>query len=527
MNQRQYAPWVFIFFLFNINMNFLQIIPPSLGYGTSRIPRAVGQLYGTNIHLPWDWGISDSQPLLEQANVTWIRSDFWWSMLEPTNDTWGMDISTREGTINCLQFLDWFVANTSASGMKVLALLSYGTSWACPPFVDERGMHYSTNPYNVADFADYVSFVVRRWKGNSSMGYYEIYNEPNINSYWRSNDTTVKEFANLTIAAAQAIKAEDPSAIVIGPGLSGIGLEIPGYESSRNRYPNFLQAWYDAVQTYTHGHFKDLFDGFACHPYGDINHYYPYLLSLFNQWVNARSAADGKQYLKFVTETGATTADLGIDYHIQGQINAKMMIFSATNDLDVHIQYEFFDTSTPTPPELVYGKIGLDGENTFGLVESDFATRKPGYFAFKVITNLLTNGTFLPGWIDLALDQKNNIQAFAFCTRNNEIAIAYWSFTKMFDRLHLILDTAGKINDVRIYRPITNYTAEPFTPEGTSLNLPLSEDLHIVIIQNTTAVQGIYGSLAPFSYLIYIAPIGLIALTFIVILGDQTKRIKH
>ncbi len=484
-------------------------------------------MFGTNIHLPWDWGVSDSLPLLEQANATWIRSDFWWTQIEPANNSWGMDVGYRVQTVNSLQFLDWFVGNTSAHGMKVLALLSYGTSWACPPFYYEGLPTYNTYPYNVADFADYARFVVQRWKGNSSMGYYEIYNEPNISPYWRSNLTTVRQFANLTIAAAQAIKAEDPTAKVIGPGLSGIGIEIPGYESSSSRYPNFLQDWYDAVQTYTGGHFKDLFDGFACHPYGDVAHYYPFLLDLLTQWVDARSAADGKQYLKLVSETGATSADLGTDYHIQGQINAKMMVFSAAYDFDVHIQYEFFDGDTPTPAEVAHGKEGLDGERTFGLVESDFITRKLGYFAYTVVAGTLVNGTLLPGWINLALDQRNSITAFAFVTRDHQLALAYWASTKLLDTFYVTLDTAGAISTLALYRPATNYSVEAISNSGTSLALPLSEDLHIVTIQNTTAVHAILGVFAPLNYVIYLGPLGLIALVAIVVIRAKLSKIKR
>ncbi len=111
----------------------------SLGALSPTTPRPVDQMFGTNIHLPGDWGESDSRPLLEQANATWIRSDFWWSILEPMNDTWGMNITTREGNVTSLQFLDGFVANTSLHGMKVLALLSYGTQWACPPLTRPPG----------------------------------------------------------------------------------------------------------------------------------------------------------------------------------------------------------------------------------------------------------------------------------------------------------------------------------------------------------------------------------------------------
>ncbi len=525
MNPRRIVPAALVVVF--LGMSLMQLAPKSLGTLSPGTPRPIDQMFGTNIHLPWDWGVSDSLPLLNQANATWIRSDFWWSILEPTNDSWGMDISSREGTVNSLQFLDGFVANTSTNGTKVLALLSYGTEWACPPFTDERGTHYSTYPYNVADFADYARFVVQRWKGNSSMGYYEIYNEPNINSYWRSNITTVRQFANLTIAAAQAIKAEDPTAKVIGPGLSGIGLEIPGYESSSSRYPNFLQDWYDAVQTYTGGHFKDLFDGFACHPYGDVNHYYPFLLDLLTQWVDARSAADGKQYLKLVSETGATAADLGTDYHIQGQINAKMMVFSAAYDFDVHIQYEFFDGNTPTLAEIANGKEGLDGERTFGLVESDFATRKLGYFAYAAVAGTLVNGTLLPGWVNLALDQRNSITAFAFVTRDHQVALAYWASTKLLDTFYLTLDTSGAIDALTLYRPATNYSAEALSPSGAALALPLSEDLHVVTIKNVTTVQAISGVFAPLSYVVYVAPLGLLAIVVVAVRRSNSHISKN
>ena len=56
--------------------------------------------------------------------------------------------------------------------------------------------------------------------------------------------------------------------------------------------------------------------------------------------------------------------------------------------------------------------------------------------------------------------------------------------------------------------------------------LPLSENLHIVTIQNSTVVRAINGVFAPLSYVIYGVPLGLIAIVAVAIWRSTSQKVK-
>ena len=106
-------------------------------------------------------------------------------------------------------------------------------------------------PVNAQDYADALAFLVRRY-GDRVAGW-EIWNEPNIDFYFKSTDQPA-DYARIVRAAYPAAKAADPSTTVIAGSLAespapfvealfqhGIGGHFDAF--SLHPYPATLRRW--------------------------------------------------------------------------------------------------------------------------------------------------------------------------------------------------------------------------------------------------------------------------------------------
>lgn len=113
--------------------------------------------------------------------------------------------------------LDGALANAASKGMTdILMVLGTTPEWAVKKGAVEKGKdHYpqpgaASAPANLADWDDWVTAVVTRYKGRISS--YEIWNEANLKNFY---DGTPEELAEMTARAYKIIKAADPEALVV------------------------------------------------------------------------------------------------------------------------------------------------------------------------------------------------------------------------------------------------------------------------------------------------------------------------
>lgn len=127
-----------------------------------------------------------------------IRWDFDWQSIEPTR-----------GQFDFAAY-DAIVDGAEAAGVPLLAILDYGTTWANPLATDEY-----FPPADPADFGRFAAKVAERYRGRL-LGY-EIWNEPNVGfRFWKSNaNGDPVGYAELLVAASEAIRAVDPSTPVV------------------------------------------------------------------------------------------------------------------------------------------------------------------------------------------------------------------------------------------------------------------------------------------------------------------------
>lgn len=153
-----------------------------------------------------------SLELAGQADIGWVRTGFWYNILNPRPGFFRF----RESGYDAL------VAKIRQEGMQIVGMLGYSTAWNTtapanpPPGLDIED--YPPRDYEA--FSDYVSEVVRHYR--NEVQYWEVWNEPDLRGFWAG---TAEQYAHLLAVTYQTVKRVNPSAQVL---LGGVALEGGG-----------------------------------------------------------------------------------------------------------------------------------------------------------------------------------------------------------------------------------------------------------------------------------------------------------
>jgi hypothetical protein len=226
--------------------------PP--GAGPPAQPAPAGEQFGANVNLLFNSGAESQQQIdaqvqaLRQTGATLARSDAFWEATEPAPPVDG--VHRYEWT-----FDDEIAGSLAAHGLRWLPIIDYSAPWA----QSIAGQDHSP-PRSVDDYAAYAAAMAARygpggafWRSHPELPAtpvetFEIWNEPDSGEFWTPTPDAAR-YADLYIAAREAIDAADPSARVIVGGLTNP--------------TNFLPAMI-AARPQLRGHI----DGVAIHPYG-------------------------------------------------------------------------------------------------------------------------------------------------------------------------------------------------------------------------------------------------------------------
>ena len=163
--------------------------------------------------------------LLGQANIGWLRIDFGWN-----------SISAAPGIPDTTQMnwaaTDMAVQNAYCSGMNILGNLAYTPSGAVTRAVQYPGERHKYLPDNMNTWAAFVRRVVTRYP---QIRYWSIWNEPDINSFFRgynSENDLVPAYNALIQYAAPGIRGNSDGQgrrYLVAPEVSdyaGLGAEV-------------------------------------------------------------------------------------------------------------------------------------------------------------------------------------------------------------------------------------------------------------------------------------------------------------
>ena len=172
-----------------------QDVPPP-----EELPALGIQFHGTWTH--YDTAQRDAVlDKIEESGATWVRLDVGWGMLQPTEGQWDMSWA--------VPLVDEVMAQLRARDLKVEVMFWLTPDWA------NGGQGPYTPPDDNADFAKALSWVANRW--GSTVDAWEIWNEPNLDSFFVGTDPEV--YTDLLCASYPAVKKNDPGAPVVFGGL--------------------------------------------------------------------------------------------------------------------------------------------------------------------------------------------------------------------------------------------------------------------------------------------------------------------
>ncbi len=295
---------------------------------------------------------------LEDAHAKWVRFDFAWSDIQSVNAT----------TFDWPRY-DAVVAAANARNIEVLGMIGYTPGWALPAGCFNDKCH----PNDPAQFAQFVSEVVNRYKDNG-VKHWEIWNEPNIQTFWQPAPN-VAQYSTLLQLSYQAAKIADPTSFVLNGGFS------PAESNGTNIAPiDFLSGMYANGA-------KDYFDALSHHPYCYAGTFdCPTTYAPWSAWsqmsetpVNLRGImtanSDASKKI-WVTEFGAPT-------------NGDQAVSEAQQATMLTDAYTILSSQTWAGPLFWYSyqDAGTDinnREDWFGMLRND-GSPKPSFAAFNAL----------------------------------------------------------------------------------------------------------------------------------------------
>jgi hypothetical protein len=154
---------------------------------------------------------------MHAAGARWVRIPFLWLEVEKT-----------KGVLDWTQ-LDADVRAAAVAGVALHPVLLGSPDWAID--TSKRGA-FDTFPSTPANYSSWVGAVVRRyglkgsfWTANRNIPKrpiteWEIWNEPNLAAFFTGPQVSPLAYTRLLTAAYAAIKAVDPTAVVVASGLA-------------------------------------------------------------------------------------------------------------------------------------------------------------------------------------------------------------------------------------------------------------------------------------------------------------------
>ena len=294
--------------------------------------------------------VENQARLMEGAFVRMARESFDWNRVEPS-----------KGSFDWAKF-DQAVEVAGAHQISILGMLGYSALWAssAPSGASSPGMY---PPKVVADYATYVRAVVHRYKDR--VHYWEIWNEENSATFWKSG-VSASAYAALLKAAYAAIKAEDPTATVLMGGTVGFDKSFMDGLVAAGAWSSFDAL---AIHTYVAGQPET---------------------SMIVPWLdNARAYVDSKGTKPiWVTEFGWSTYQgsgsgyIGVTETHQAEYTARSYLHAAEVGVRGMFLYSLLEYGTSTTSLL----------DNYGIVQGD-GRQKPAYAALRRVAESLDGAT--------------------------------------------------------------------------------------------------------------------------------------
>jgi hypothetical protein len=197
--------------------------------------------YGIQVFL---WGSANAQRdlgLVKEAGFRWFKQSIEWRYVEPH----------VKGQLEFNE-PDRLLELSTGLGLKMLARVDNQPVWAR----SDKIFPDSGPPDKNQDYADFLNALAKRYKGKIHA--YEIWNEPNLAREWANQPPNPVQYTALLKAAYQAIKAEDPKALVISAGLAPTtasgAIAMPDIDFIKGMYKAGAAKYFDLLGAHGAGY---------------------------------------------------------------------------------------------------------------------------------------------------------------------------------------------------------------------------------------------------------------------------------
>ncbi len=168
--------------------------------------------YGINTFLHHEVGQARRQAVIglaAQAGFAYLRQPMPWEDVEIHGANDFMDRRNDPPRSAWFKY-DNIVRLARAEGLQLVFRLDDPPTWAIG---NEAAMGSQAPPRNFQDYADFGAAVATHFKGR--VRHYQLWNEPNIFPEWGNQPVSPEAYAQLLQAAATAIRAVDPEAVIV------------------------------------------------------------------------------------------------------------------------------------------------------------------------------------------------------------------------------------------------------------------------------------------------------------------------
>ncbi|MBE2213492.1 MAG: cellulase family glycosylhydrolase [Opitutaceae bacterium] len=307
--------------------------------------------------------------VMRAAGIEFVRTDFQWRSVE-----------SARGTYNFTS-LDTMVGLAEQNGLALLGLISHTPSWAAP-ITD-----------HLDEWLAFVETTVRRYP---QVRYWEVFNEPDLASFWGSTPDPVG-YARLLRLTYARIKAIDSTLFVVSGGISSGGNNIEGGYNGKYVEPMFAAG------------IAGSFDAFGIHPYRqphapeeslyEANTSFPRKRTLEEMIAKYRALLDqhgcGDKPI-WITECGypavpgtngdhkGTDPNLGVSDEDQARFLPRCILLALQYGVS---NWMWFSTQS-------LERDPMDREHWFGIIHPDYSPR-PAYHALKTLRRAFPPGSVL------------------------------------------------------------------------------------------------------------------------------------
>ena len=176
-----------------------------------------------------------------QAGFDWLRQEFPWEDIE-IHAKGDFEDRRHEPARSAWEKYDHIVALALQHNMEMIVRISNPPAWSRAGG-NEVGPYAPPDDYR--DFADFAGAIADRYRGR--VRYYQIRNEPNIYPAWDVYPIHPEAYTELLKAAAAAIRASDPEAVIVAGALAAT-IDLDGATVGGHSFSDllFLQRMYDA-----------------------------------------------------------------------------------------------------------------------------------------------------------------------------------------------------------------------------------------------------------------------------------------